>query len=265
MSVLALNTAASGINSISNQINVVTDNISNAKSVAFQKMILHTTNLMYVSQAKAGIAENTENVGKPVGIDIGLGSKVAGSYRDVSMGALMETNDPLNIAITGAGYFSIALPNGRVGYTRVGLFSRDPENGNIITHDGYNLAENIVIPTNIPLNNINISSSGVISYTNPDNLAEEIEVGRLEIVNFVNEQGLQPMGGGLFSETEASGEAMVIEDTNNHFKQKWLEYSNVEPFRELMHLIDLRHIYECILKTIRIYDEISKESSSIIK
>ena len=111
-----------------------------------------------------------------------MGTRIIGTFRNIAPRQLRQTSfHPLDFAITGNGYFAIQLPNGRVGYTRAGVFQRDPESGNIITSDGNLLETAIAIPPGIVTENVRISESRLITTQDPNDTVQTIEIGQLEI------------------------------------------------------------------------------------
>ena len=203
---------------------------------------------------KAGILENTEASRRPVGVQVGMGAKVIGTYRNLAQGAPKQTNQPLDIAIKGPGYFAIALPNGRVGYTRAGSFKRDGTTGDITTIDGKRLETNITIDPNVTLDQINIGADGAIT---------RIEVDQLLVYTFPNDHGLEAIGDNLLIATPASGEAILVDDTSEMFEQGWLEQSNVTAVEELTELITAQRAYELNNRVIRVVDEVSKDINAL--
>ncbi len=263
MAIPALNAAVTGAQVSQEKINVIANNIANVGSAGFKKLNVETADLFYQTLKRAGTIENAEASRRPVGVQIGYGAKVVGTNRNLTQGALRETGQPLDIAIRVAGYLAVTLPNGRIGYTRSGFLKKDSQTGLITTSEGQQLTNNITIPDNIPLSDLNISANGLITATNPDNSAEEIEVGQLELFNFPNEAGIANIGNGLYEESLGSGEPFQIENLTDAFKQGYLENSNVSAVEELTALISAQREYELNSRVIRVADEIEKETNNI--
>lgn len=264
MTIAALNAAVTGTQAAQTRIDNIANNIANVNTIGFKKSDIQTSDLFYINLKKAGILENAESSKRPVGIQIGMGTKVLGTYRNLAQGPLTQTSHPLDIALTGPGYFAIALPNGKIGYTRAGSFKRDAETGNIVTTDGKFLTNNISIPPNIAPENVDISRSGLITYQDPNDRATQIEAGQLEIFNFPNEKGLEAIGDNMLVETIASGEAFQIDDTTDRFQQGWLEKSNVKAVEELTELITAQRAYELNARIIKVVSKVSEETNNII-
>ncbi len=263
MAEIALQAAVSGTQVAQLRIDNIANNIANLNTNGYKKTDVQTSDLFYMNLKKAGILENTEASKRPVGVQVGMGSKVTGIYRNLAQGSPTRTDHPLDIALTGPGYFGIALPNGGRGFTRAGSFHRDPDTGNIVTIDGKTFIDNIAIPAEINLEDINISRDGLITAKDPNNPAGLIEIGQLEIFTFPNEHGLEATGDNLLVETQASGEAVAIDDTTGRFLQLHLEDSNVTAVKELTELITAQRAYELNSRVIRVVDEISKDVNAI--
>lgn len=263
MAIPALNAAITGAQVAQEKINVIANNIANVGTTGFKKLNVETADLFYQTLKRAGTIENAEASRRPVGVQVGYGSKVVGTNRNLTQGALRETGQPLDVAIRVSGYIAVTLPNGRVGYTRSGFLKKDPATGLITTSEGQPLTNNITIPDNVELQNLNISANGLITATNPDNSAEEVEIGQIELFNFPNQAGLTNIGGNLLEESLASGEPFEVENLTDAFQQGYLEGSNVSAVEELTDLISAQREYELNSRVIRVADEIEKETNNI--
>ncbi|RTK92908.1 MAG: flagellar hook-basal body complex protein [Rickettsiales bacterium] len=260
----AFSSAISGAQAQQLAIDVIANNIANAQWSGYKRMGINTADVFYTNLKRAGVIENAESAPRPVGLQVGMGTKVTGTYRNMEMGALKQTYQPLDIAIAGPGYFAIALPNGRVGYTRSGNFHRDAASGNIITTDGHSLATAISIPANIHIENLVISDSGLVYAPDPENSAGAmIEIGQLELVTFINDSGLEAIGNNMFVQTPASGDPVVVSDLSNKFKQNFLEESNVQSVNELTALIEAQRAYELNLRVISTVKEMRESTNKI--
>lgn len=172
----------------------------------------------------------------------------------ITQGALRETGGDLDIAIDGAGFLEVTLPSGESGYTRDGKLNRSAD-GEVVTMDGYPLADGIIIPNNA--SRLTVSRDGeVVAYFNDQ--AEGQPLGVLSLVQFSNEKGLQAMGDNLFRQTEASGEpTQTVPGTDGAgiLRQGYLEESGVDVVREISELIEAQRGYELNSKVITASDE----------
>ncbi|NRB10899.1 MAG: flagellar hook-basal body complex protein [Rickettsiaceae bacterium] len=260
---IALHTALTGAQVALDRIDIWANNIANSDTNGFKAQEIQTADLFYTKFQKAGIQENTEAERRPVGIQYGMGTKTVGTSMNAEQGAIRVTSNPLDIALTASGWLAVTLPNGRTGYTRDGSLKRTSE-GILTTFDGKPLANNIVIPEDIPTNTINISNDGLITAPDPEDPANLIELGQLEIFTFNNESGLQRIGNNILLETFASGEAIIVADTTDHFEQGALEQSNTASSIEGMtKIIQAQRQYELNVRVIRIADEMEKEANNL--
>lgn len=262
MTLAALNSAITGAQVSQEKINIIANNIANIGTTGFKKLNIETADLFYQTLKRAGTIDNPESSKRPVGVQVGYGSKIIGTNRNLAQGSLRQTNQPLDVAITVPGYLAVTLPNGRIGYTRSGFLKKDADTGLITTSEGYNLTNNITIPDNIQIQDITISADGLITAPNPQNPIENVEIGKLQLFNFPNERGLTSVGNNLLEESLSSGEPFEVENTNS-FQQKYLEGSNVEAVEELTELISAQREYELNTRVIRVVDEIEKGTNDL--
>jgi flagellar basal-body rod protein FlgG len=190
----------------------------------------------------------------PSGAQIGLGVKTAAIYRITEQGNLQQTNNTLDLAIQGAGYFEVTLPSGDTAYTRDGTMALS-DAGEIVTADGYVVQPGLTIPTNAQ--SIAINSAGQVQVTIAGQ-TQATTVGQLQLAMFPNEVGLQAEGQNLFVETAASGNAVTGTAGSNGFgnvQQGFVETSNVNVVTEITNLISAQRAYEMNSKVITSSDE----------
>jgi flagellar basal-body rod protein FlgG len=255
----AIYTAASGMAAAQKDIDLKAHNIANIRTPGFKKFRLETADLSYQNIRRAGIFESADAVERPVGIYIGLGTKVVGAYRILTRGNIETTGNPLDVAIQGPGYFAVNLANGVTGYTRNGSFKKSAT-GELVTTEGYPLVDGIQLG-NIPEGTVSISSDGVVAAPDPNNRAVIIPLGQIQVHYFVNEQGLEPYQSNFLIETAASGVAapgVAGVDGRGTLLQNSKEESNTDPTTELTALIMAQRAYELNSKVIKIADEAMK-------
>lgn len=262
MASIAMSAAVTGAQAQQLRIDTISNNVANVNTDGYKRMEASFSDLFYINLKRAGILENAEAAPRPTGVQVGMGTRIIGTYRNMEMGSLRQTFHPLDIALTGPGYFAITLPNGRIGYTRAGAFQRDSE-GNIVTPDGNSFELPITIPQNIATENIQIAENGAITAQDPANPAQIIPIGQLQIFTFPNESGLEAIGNNLLIETQGSGERLAVDDTNGRFKQSFLEGSNVKAVEELTKLIEAQRAYELNTRVISTEDKILEATNNI--
>ena len=267
MTSIAMSAAVTGAQAQQQRIDIIANNVANVNTDGYKKVEASFSDLFYINLKKAGMPEADGAAARPMGAQIGLGTKFVGTYRNMEIGPMRQTNHALDIALTGPGYFAIALPNNRVAYTRAGAFQRNKETGNMITADGYTFENNPIqpIPIEVDISTVHISDSGMVTIPNPDDPTQPTELGQLDIFTFPNENGLEAIGNNLLVATDASGESRPIEDEDKHgrFKQKWLEGSNVKAVEELVRLIEAQRAYELNTRVISTQDKIFESTNNI--
>ncbi|WP_424689182.1 flagellar basal-body rod protein FlgG [Halarcobacter ebronensis] len=247
-----LYTAATGMNSMQHQIDVTSNNISNVNTSGFKKDRAEFQDLMYESlNYTAG--RTSQNTMNPTGMDVGLGVRISGIQKDFLQGDLKNTSNPLDVAIEGKGFFQITQPNGEIAYSRNGQFKLDNE-GNIVNGNGYLLEPQITVPDNLV--DISIGTDGIVTGKDPQT-EEEVEIGQITIADFINPAGLTPAGESLYKASEASGDPIVANPTEDQLgglRQGMIELSNVKLVNEMVDLITAQRAYEANSKAITTTD-----------
>jgi flagellar basal-body rod protein FlgG len=223
-------------------------------TTGFKQQRVEFQDLIYQDEKRAGTNSSDAATLVPTGIQIGLGVKTGAIYRDTDQGALQTTENALDVAILGKGFFQVELPNGTNAYTRAGSFQVN-ESGEIVTVDGFLVSPNITIPEDAT--SININQSGEVIATIQGQVASS-NLGQFDIVSFVNDKGLRAVGNNLFEETEASGPANLGTagtDGTGTIQQGVLESSNVNAVSEITNLIVAQRAYEMNAKIISASDE----------
>lgn len=249
----SLYTAATGMIAQQTQIDTTSNNIANVNTIGYKKQRAEFADLMYQTMEYAGTSTSGTSV-SPTGIEIGLGVRPTAVSKLFTQGNFKETGNPLDMAITGHGFFQIELPDGTTGYTRNGSFKLD-NTGNIVNSDGYKLLPNIPIPEDAT--QISIGVDGIVSVLQAGATATT-EVGQIDLVNFVNPAGLHALGDNNFINTSASGDPIVGTPGLNgigQIRQAFVEMSNVQLVEEMTDLITGQRAYEANSKAIVTSDE----------
>ncbi|WP_072682159.1 flagellar basal-body rod protein FlgG [Arcobacter sp. LA11] len=247
-----LYTAATGMNSMQHQIDVTSNNIANVNTMGFKQDRAEFQDLMYetLNYTAGQTSETTTN---PTGIDVGLGVRVSGIQKNFLQGDLKLTSNTLDLAIEGNGFFQITTPDGETAYTRNGAFKLDSE-GNIVNGNGYALNPQITVPDN--LINLTIASDGTVTAEDPTT-GDVTNLGQITIADFINPAGLSPQGESLFMVSEASGDPITGNPTEDQFgsmRQGMIELSNVKLVNEMVDLITAQRAYEANSKAITTTD-----------
>ncbi|RLA79839.1 MAG: flagellar basal-body rod protein FlgG [Deltaproteobacteria bacterium] len=257
----ALWIAATGMKGQELRINVISNNLANVNTPGFKASRIDFEDLIYQTFKAAGATSAGGNQ-VPTGLEVGLGVRPAAVQKLFLQGDYHQTQNPLDLAIEGRGFFKVTMPDGTVAYTRSGAFKLDSE-GRIVTSDGYPIDPEIVIPAEAT--SITISSDGTVSVTIPGQTQAQ-EVGRLELADFVNPAGLKAIGKNLFLPTAASGDPTTGspgEDGLGTIAQGFLELSNVDLVTELVEMIMAQRAYEINGKVIQSADEMLQTAANL--
>jgi flagellar basal-body rod protein FlgG len=250
----SLNIAATGMLAQQLNVEVISNNIANMNTTAYQRRRAEFQDLLYQNVRSVGATSSSDGEIVPSGAQVGLGVRTAAVYRITQQGNLTSTENTFDVAIQGNGYFQIRLPSGETAYTRAGSFQLSPT-GQIVTADGNVVLPGITIPNNAT--DVTINASGQVLVKTPGTVAPT-SVGQLELAVFANEAGLNPIGDNLLMETPASGSPVTGLPGADGFgtvRQGFLETSNVNVVSEITNLITAQRAYELNSKVIQTSDE----------
>ncbi|MFC7703624.1 flagellar basal-body rod protein FlgG [Plastorhodobacter daqingensis] len=253
MSSSAMHVAKTGLNAQQTRMQVIANNLANVNTTGFKRDRANFETLLYQID-RAGGSQTSEGTVLTSASALGTGVRVVNTEKLYSQGSLINTDNALDVAIDGQGFFQVLMPDGRIGYTRNGTFSRNAE-GTLTTPSGYVVQPQIQIPEGAM--EINISADGIVSVTLAGQVAPQ-EVGQITLANFANPRGLQPMGETFVIETPASGEAIIgapFEQGFGKLVQGALEASNVNVVQQLVDMIETQRAYEVSSKAITATDE----------
>ena len=259
----ALNIAATGMQAQQLYVDVTSQNLANINTTAYKLQRPEFSDLLYQNLRAPGSNSSDNGTVLPTGIQLGLGVRTTSISRNTTQGTLTSTSGPIDIAIQGRGYIQVTLPSGQIGYTRDGSLQVGPD-GSLVTNDGFLVTPTITIPQNAT--SISIDQSGEVSATIPNQTAAQI-LGQIQTANFINEAGLQAVGNNLFTETTASGAAIVGspgQDGLGTILQGFLETSNVNPVTELTNLIKAQRVYEMNSKVVTKEDEMEQSLNQAV-
>ena len=262
MSFGALHVARTGLDAQGFRMQVIANNLANVNTTGFKRDRASFETLSYQMMTAPGAPSSAENR-YATGLNLGTGVALNGTARIDTQGTFSPTGNGLDVAIDGAGFFQVQMPDGRIGYTRAGDFSRSPE-GTIVTSDGKPLEPQIQIPENAT--SVSIGADGTVSASVPgqDGVTE---LGRIEIARFTNPAGLQAIGDNLLVETQASGAPQVGgagEEGRGSLRGGMLEGSNVNVVEELVDMIETQRAYEVNSKMISATDEMMKNAAQTL-
>ncbi|MFZ5986990.1 MAG: flagellar basal-body rod protein FlgG [Bacillota bacterium] len=253
----ALWTAGSGMVAQQLNVDVISNNLSNVNTTGYKKERVEFKDMLYETLNRAYLLEGE---GKPVNLQVGHGTAAVSTVRSFQIGNLEKTDNPLDFAIDGDGFFTVMGPKGDVVYTRDGSFKISiSENGNMLTtSDGYQVLDEAgaQIILDFDISKLNVAPDGELSYLDENGIT--IPLGqKLGIVKFPNRYGLESIGSNLYVKNAASGEAVPDAElgTISNIKQYFLESSNVQVVEEMVKLIVAQRAYEINSKAIQSADD----------
>ncbi len=235
------------------QLNVISNNLANVSTNGFKRARAVFEDLLYQTLRQPG-AQSSQQTQLPSGLQIGTGSRPVATERVFTQGNLQMTGNNRDVAIQGAGFFQVQLPDGTIAYTRDGSFQSDAQ-GQLVTSSGFPVQPAITIPPNAL--SMTIGKDGTVSVTTPGS-SSPVQVGTLQLVNFVNPAGLQAMGENLFVQTASSGTPTPNTPGTNGLgwlNQGYVETSNVNVVEELVNMIQTQRAYEINSKAVQTSDQ----------
>jgi flagellar basal-body rod protein FlgG len=259
----ALYTAASGMSAQQTNLDVIANNLANSATAGFRQMRVQFEDMVYQNLITPGSPASTSTVS--AGLQVGLGARTSATEVIQTQGDFNQTGNQLDLAIQGNGFFQVQLPNGTTAYTRDGSFHLNNQ-GTMVTADGDQLLPAITIPESAT--SVTISQYGVVSATLPGQ-TNPATLGTIQLANFANAGGLTALGGSLFAQTQASGNAVT--DTPGGatgigtLQQGYLENSNVDVVTEFVQMILAQRAYESNSKVIHVADDMYSQINGLVR
>ncbi|MCB1539225.1 MAG: flagellar basal-body rod protein FlgF [Rhodospirillales bacterium] len=215
----------SRLSALEADMDVIANNIANVNTPGF----------------KASHVMFSEYLKKPQGMTETLSMvQDQGTFRDLENGPIKRTDNALDVALEGKGYFGVQGPGGKTFYTRAGQFMLDTE-GNLVTQQGYKVLDSGGASITLPgtARDINIDQTGQIS-------TNEGQVASLMVEEFKNPQNMTAVGDSLYSTAEAGTPA-----EHTQVVQGAVEGSNTEGVVEMTHMIDVSRNYQHVARLLQ--------------
>jgi flagellar basal-body rod protein FlgG len=254
-------TSATGMQAQALNLDVISNNLANVNTSGFKKSRAEFQDLLYETIQPAGTS-SSQDTQVPAGIQLGHGTRPSTVLKIFTQGNMENTQNELDLAIEGDGFFQITLPNGGIAYTRDGAFKLDSD-GRIVNSDGFTLEPEIAIPTDAL--STSVGMDGTVSVLQAGDSTPS-EIGTIELARFVNSAGLISMGKNLFITSEASGDEMTGTAGENGLgtlAQGFLEMSNVSVVDEMVNMITAQRAYESNSKAIQAADDMLQLANNI--
>lgn len=249
----ALWVAKTGLDAQQTRLSLISNNLANANTMGFKRSRAVFEDLLYQNVRQVG-AQSSEDTQLPSGLSVGTGVRIVATQKNHGQGNLIVTDNSLDMAIQGRGYFQVLRPDGSLSYTRDGAFQVNSDR-QIVTSGGFLLQPGITVPAGAQ--SVTIGRDGIVSVSNAGDAAPT-QIGSIQIADFTNPTGLQPIGENMFIESGASGNPQLGAPGNNgtgSLVQGSLESSNVNSVKELVELIETQRAYEMSSKAISTADQ----------
>ncbi|MCG8606980.1 flagellar basal-body rod protein FlgG [bacterium] len=257
----ALRTASLGMNAQSLKLDNIANNMANSNTTGYKRTTIEFQDLFYQTFRPAGVTDQL-NTELPTELQIGHGNRPVASIKNFSQGNVSSTENPLDLALNGDGFFQIQRPDGTIAYTRDGNFALS-SNGEIVNAVGLLLEPQISVPQDAK--SITISQDGIVSVF-IDGTIEPEEIGQIELARFINPGGLKNIGGNLYLATAASGDPNLANPASSGFArvmQGYLEDSNVEIVQEMVGLIVAQRAFDINSKAVRTAEQMMDIASGL--
>jgi flagellar basal-body rod protein FlgG len=253
--------AKTGLDAQQTKLDSISHNLANVSTNGYKRSHAVFEDLLYQNMRQVGAQQTQQNT-LPTGLQLGTGVRTVATSRDYTQGNLQQTGNSLDLAVNGNGFFQVQMADGSVAYTRDGGMRMDAQ-GQVVTSNGQPISPGLTIPANA--RSITVGADGTVSALVGSN-ASPVNVGQIQIANFVNPAGLEPRGQNLFTETAASGSPTVGAPSSNgagSLSQGYLETSNVNVVEELVSMIQTQRAYEINSKAIQTSDQMLAKLSQL--
>ena len=255
-------TSTTGMSAQNLNMDVIANNLANVSTTGFKKSRADFQDLLYQIMKVPG-SPTSADTRSPTGIQVGLGVKPAAVTKVFTEGDIVQTENPLDVAIEGSGFFQVEMPDGNTAFTRAGNLKLDGD-GRLTTSDGFPIQPEIVIPEDA--REITISQTGLVSALVGDDTTST-ELGTIDLADFVNEAGLVAIGRNLFRETDSSGAAALGtpgSDGYGTLLQGYVENSNVNLVEEMAHMITTQRAFEINSNVVSTSDEMMQTTTNMV-
>jgi flagellar basal-body rod protein FlgG len=263
-----LHMAKSALFAFQRKLQVIVNNISNAQTVGYKRRSVEMESLFPLVLESVINEGDDSSVGASRSrkryVEYGQGVRIADIRKDMTPGSIEVTNQPLDMAIDGAGFFQFRLADGQLAYGRAGNLHVDAE-GNVVDPNGHPLEPSVRLPREY--SEVIINEEGkVFVQTNGD--PNPREVGQVLLAVFPNGAGLKDVGQNMYLPTAASGDPTFEvpgRGLAGAIRQRALEFSNVNVIEEMMSMVLCQRAFDVTVKAINSGDAMLKSGSDLGK
>lgn len=258
----SLYTAATGMAAQETKMDVIAHNLANTNTTGFKKNRVEFEDLLSETIRSAAPPAAQGGGGPPSALQVGLGVRTVSTNRSQTQGDMIGTQNPLDVAIEGSGYFQVQRQNGEQAFTRAGNFRVDAT-GRLVTQQGDTIEPGITVPPEAT--GLTIRPDGTVLAKMPGR-DDQAELGSIELIVFANPSGLEAAGGNLYNKTASSGEPQAVrpgEQGTGMLAQGYLEGANVKAVEEMIDMITTQRGYEMNSKVIQAADQMLQKLTSL--
>lgn len=253
--------AKTGLEAEQTHMDVISNNLANVGTTGFKRSRAVFEDLLYQTIRQPG-AQSSQQTQIPSGLQIGTGVRPIAVERIHTQGNLQKTDNNLDVAIQGSGFFQVLMLDGTTAYTRDGSFQRDSQ-GQLVTSSGFPIQPAMTIPADAT--SVTIARDGIVSVTQAG-VTTPVQIGSMQLATFINPAGLQSQGENLYVETASSGTPSTnVPGTNGAglLNQAYVETSNVNVVEELVNMIQAQRAYEINSKAVTVSDQMLQKLSQM--
>lgn len=237
-----LYTAAAGMAAQQQRMDALSNDVANVNTSGYKGVRIGFRDLVYQADG-------------PSGVRTGSGAAATVIGRRSEQGAFQPTGNPLDLAITGDGYFQVRRSDtGDTALTRAGAFTVDAT-GQVVTAEGDRLVPPIQIPRGTDLATVKIGQDGTVS-------AAGRRIGQIQLVTVPAPTGLSAAGNGYFTPTAASG-GVRRAGAQSGIQQGVLEASNVDLADAMVDMMDAQRSYSMASKAIHMQDQMMEIANGV--
>lgn len=259
MAITALYASATGMRALDTKLGVLANNLANINTTGFKRSRANFEDLFYQTQIEPGTQNASGQNPIPTGLQVGLGTKVSGTQLNFTQGPMDVSNLQYDMAIQGNGFFQVKTWEGGqevTAYTRAGNFTVNA-NGNLVLANSEGSMLDPAITIGQDVQEVQINPAGQVLARTQGQTAFT-QIGQIQLARFINPAGLMTVGKNLYMTTDASGQPIVANPTENglgQIQQGAVELSNVDPVRELVDLIQTQRYFELNSQALKAADE----------
>lgn len=263
-------TGASGMIAQQTNVDTIANNLANINTTGYKQETVEFKSLLYQTIQKNSTDSNGAD--KPVGVQVGLGTRNSAVSSKYTQGAYTETGNQWDFAIGGDGFFAVQMEDGSIGYTRSGSFKMSIGVGGMTLCDaeGHPVLDSngapITVDAELSTSKITVDPYGNLMYPDEDNNAQPMGI-RIGLVQFNNPVGLMKVSNSILKESPASGSPRWESSDGalkpSELRQKYLEASNVQAVDEMVNLIVAQRAYEMNSKIITASDTMLQQANNL--